>query len=184
MIQTQYYQWLCDLIFSTGRRRYKRLLKFLYGVEFTYIIDFDENRLEDGLSLRYRFGDVIGYSDEFVSAMFVDTPCSLLEVMIALSIRCEEHIMDDPDVGNRTAKWFWGMIDNSGLGQLTDDIFSIRKAEPIVDTILNRTYSPCGEGGLFSTQDCDQDFRTIELWYQLMIYLNEYMEEDEIYEGG
>ena len=44
-------------------------------------------------------------------------PCSVLEMMIALSMRCEEQIMDDPDIGNRTGQWFWDMIDNLGLGE-------------------------------------------------------------------
>lgn len=39
-----------------------------------------------------------------------------LEMIIALAIRLEEHIMDDPDIGNRTGQWFWDMIVSLGLG--------------------------------------------------------------------
>ena len=42
-----------------------------------------------------------------ISAYLDNKTCSVLEMMIALAIRCEEHIMDDPDVGNRTGQWFW-----------------------------------------------------------------------------
>lgn len=50
-------------------------------------------------------------------ASYLDNrPCSVLEMIIALAIRLEEHIMDDPDIGNRTGQWFWDMIVSLGLG--------------------------------------------------------------------
>ena len=80
------------------------------------MIPMDGNRAEDGIDLRYRFGHEQHYSDAMVASFLDDRPCSVLEMMIALSIRCEEHIMDDPDVGNRTGQWFWSMIASLGSG--------------------------------------------------------------------
>ena len=41
-------------------------------------------------------------------------------MMIALAIRCEEHIMDDPDAGDRTGQWFWSMLVSLGLGSMDE----------------------------------------------------------------
>ena len=38
--------------------------------------------------------------------------CSVLEMMVALAICCEETYMDNPNIGNRTGQWFWNMVKN------------------------------------------------------------------------
>lgn len=183
MIRQEYYKWLCRFIFTSRRRNYKRLIKYLHGVEFTYFIPFDENRYEDGLALRKRFAYDNDYDEDHIVNVMGDDPCSVLEMMIALAIRCEEHIMEDIEYGDRTGQWFWSMIDNAGFGSLTDLYFNTGEAEQIVDRVLNRTYSPCGEGGLFHVKhNCREDLRTVELWYQLNWYLDDYFIERRYYE--
>lgn len=116
-----YFNWMCQLVFDgrySKKLSYRRLLKVLHKIEFTYSIPMDGNRAEDGIDLRYRFGYENGYSSSMISAYLDNKTCSVLEMMIALAIRCEEHIMDDPDVGNRTGQWFWNMIVNLGLGSM------------------------------------------------------------------
>ena len=100
-----------------------------------------------------------------------DRPCSILEMMIALAIRCEEHIMEDPEIGNRTGQWFWNMIVSLGLGHMTDDYFDLAYVEEAVRRFLNREYSRDGSGGLFTIERCPQDMRRIEIWYQMCMYL-------------
>ena len=98
-----YFNWMCQLVFDgrySKKLSYRRLLKVLHKIEFTYSIPMDGNRAEDGIDLRYRFGYENGYSSSMISAYLDNKTCSVLEMMIALAIRCEEHIMDDPDVGN------------------------------------------------------------------------------------
>ena len=107
-------------------------LKELHRIEFTYSIPMDGNRAEDGVDLRYRFGYENGYSSSMISTYLDNRMCSVLEMMIALAIRCEEHIMDDPDVGNRTGQWFWNMIVNLGLGSMNDSKFDRDYVEDIV----------------------------------------------------
>jgi len=182
MIREEYYKWLCGFIFTSRRRCYKRLVKYLHGVEFTYFIPFDENRAEDGLSLRGRFANDKGYSEDHILNMLGDDPCSVLEMMIALAIRCEEHIMEDLEYGDRTGQWFWSMVDNAGYNKLTDLEFNSREAEEITDRILKREYGPCGEGGLFYIKSRCEDLREVELWYQLCWYLESYFEEINRYE--
>lgn len=168
MAKNRYFEWMFGLICGRRQQCYRRLLSLLHDIEFTYSIPLDRNRAQDGIDLRRRFEyerrQPRGESDK---------PCSVLEMMIALSIRCEEHIMDDPDIGNRTSQWFWEMINNIGLEDMTDEGFDEDFVRYKIDILLNREYEPNGEGGLFVVEDCDYDLRTIEIWYQMCWHLND-----------
>lgn len=147
----------------------------LHSVEFTYIIPRDSNRADDGINMRYRFVISHGYEYEDIYDTVMealDGPCSVLEMIIALAIRCEETIMDDPDIGDRTGQWFWSMITNLGLGSMTDERFDRDYVERVIDIFLNREYEPDGKGGLFTIRHCDQDLRDAEIWHQLCWYLD------------
>lgn len=147
----------------------------LHSVEFTYIIPRDSNRADDGINMRYRFVISHGYEYEDIYEDIMDAldgPCSVLEMIIALAIRCEETIMDDPNVGDRTGQWFWGMITNLGLGSMTDERFDRDYVERVIDIFLNREYEPDGKGGLFTIRHFDQDLRDAEIWHQLCWYLD------------
>lgn len=168
----RYKRWLFDIVCKDLFSRnisYNRLLSYLSHREFTIIIPNDINRAEDGVDLRLRYQSATG---EHVNR---DEPCSVLEMMIALSIRCEESIMDNPAYGDRTAQWFWSMIKTLGLYSMTDDRFDIEYVSLIVDRFLNRDYSPNGEGGLFKINNCKYDLRKIEIWYQLCWYLDRFV---------
>ena len=101
-----------------------------------------------------------------------DDPCSVLEMMIALAIRCEENIMDNPEVGDRTGQWFWGMIANLGLGAMYNSRFDREYVDETIARFLNRDYDPDGKGGLFRVKNCDHDMRDMEIIDQLFRYLN------------
>lgn len=167
-----YTQWLygivCKDLFSKSIS-YNRLLSYLSHREFTVIIPNDINRAEDGADLRIRYEMITG---EYVNR---NKPCSVLEMMIALAIRCEESIMDDPAYGDRTAQWFWGMIRTLGLYSMTDDRFDIDYVTSVIDRFLNREYAPNGEGGLFKINNCKYDLTKIEIWYQLCWYLDRFV---------
>lgn len=172
-VDNAYFEWLynivCGDIYSENFS-YRKLLMHLHKTTFTYLIARDENRAEDGLGLRYRFSleyDIVKDADEYINE-----PCSVLEMMIALAVRCEENIMDDPEVGDRTRQWFWRMITNLGLGDMHDDIYDKRKVTRIIKTFLDREYEPDGRGGLFVIKNCDHDLRDIEIWWQLCWYLD------------
>lgn len=172
----RYFNWMYDLVCSdyfTKRLSYRKLLQYLYETDFVYVIGQDGNRAEDGINLRYRFGQELGYPDAQISNCLDDKECSILEMMVALSLRCEEHIMDDPDIGNRTGKWFWGMIENLELEEMTDSRFDVQYVDSVIDRFLYREYEPNGAGGLFTLHDCRCDLRSEEIWYQMMWYLDE-----------
>lgn len=173
-IKNEYFDWMYNLVCRdrySNPISYKKLLAFLHNTEFIYIISRDENRATDGIDLRYRFAyDHPSIND---AESYLDGPCSVLEMMIALSIRCEETIMDNPNVGDRTKQWFWGMVTSLGLGSMTDDRFNRRYAENVIDRFLHREYEPNGKGGLFTIRHRNCDLRDVEIWYQLCWYLDE-----------
>ena len=94
-------------------------------------------------------------------------------MMVALADRCEKRIMADPDIGDRTGQWFWGMIANLGLGGMTDERFDEAKTRRIISRLLTRNYEPDGKGGLFTVANSRYDMRTVEIWFQAMRYLDE-----------
>lgn len=174
-LKKEYFEWMYDLVCDTKSRiSYRKLLSKLNDIDFRYILPMDGNREKDGFDLRYRFGRECGYSEPIISSILDVYPCSVLEMMIALSIRCEEHIMSDPDAGNRTGQWFWNMIVNLGLGSMDDRGYDERETEKIINRFLDRKYDRNGKGGLFTVKNRPSiDMRNIEIWYQMSWYLNE-----------
>lgn len=171
-IQNEYFDWMCALVKRRGSS-YRKLLRRLHEIDFYYTIPLDGNREEDGIDLRYRFAHEEGYRDSVVANCLDNYPCSVLEMMIALAIRCEETIMSDPDVGDRTGKWFWEMIESLGLIDMSDRNFDLDYVDRVVKRFLDRKYKRNGEGGLFTLKHCRQDLRQVEIWYQMCWYLNE-----------
>lgn len=174
-LNQEYFKWMYQLVCGerySKKLSYRKLLSYLHSVEFVYIIDLDGNRAEDGIDLRYRFGYERGYSDPMIASYLDDRPCSILEMMIALSIRCEEHIMENSDLGDRTGQWFWNMIVSLGLGSMTDARFDDEYVDEVVHRFLNREYERNGKGGLFTIEHCKKDLRSVEIWYQMCWYLN------------
>ncbi|GHU60463.1 hypothetical protein FACS1894171_1890 [Clostridia bacterium] len=173
-LNNEYFEWMRQLVCTekySRRLSYRKLLTFLHNAEFVYIIDMDGNRSEDGIDLRYRFGYERRYEGPMIATYLDDRPCSILEMLIALAIRCEEHIMDDPDSGDRTGQWFWNMIENLGLGVMNDKVFDKNYVNRVISRFLNREYKRNGEGGLFTVKHCKNDLRSAEIWYQMCWYL-------------
>lgn len=175
-LNQEYFDWMYQIVCDDRYSRhlsYRKLLGYLFDREFVYTIPMDGNRAEDGIALRYSFGYEKSYHDAVIASMLDIRPCSILEMMVALSLRCEEHIMSDPDIGNRTGQWFWNMINNLGLGTMNDERFDLQQVEDVITRWLNHEYAPDGKGGLFTVHHTRQDLRSVEIWYQMNWYLNE-----------
>lgn len=174
-VREEYFEWLYNYV-CNGRSHdtitYTKLFRLLHQIEFTYLIPKDANRASDGIDLRYRFSLYKGYSN---INDILDGPCSVLEMMIALAIRCEETIMDNTGYGDRTGQWFWGMMSDLGIGMMYDDIFDEEIVKNIITDFLNRQYRPDGKGGLFYIRGCEDDLRDIEIWVQLLWYLDNFV---------
>lgn len=174
-LNQEYFDWMCSLVSEnpiTNGATYRKLLTYLNQVDFTYTIDMDGNRAEDGIDLRYRFGYERGYSNPMIASYLDIRPCSVLEMMIALAVRCEEHIMEDSEIGNRTGQWFWTMVVSLGLRAMDDRRFNDIYVSKIIERFLDRKYERNGVGGLFTVQHCSRDMRTTEIWYQMCLYLD------------
>lgn len=177
----RYFDWMYQLVVDDrySNKSYRKLFSRLHDTEFTYTIPMDGNRAEDGINLRYRFGREEGYDDRMIASFLDDCPCSVLEMMMALAIRCEEHLMDNPDVGDRTGQWFWDMIVSLGLGALDDRHFDRYYVDNVLERFLEREYERNGEGGLFTVNN-GRNMRTTEIWYQMQYHLTELMKEGSL----
>lgn len=177
-IEQDYFHWLCELVhIDQEYDSYWLLAKELHRKEFYSLVPHDENRASDGLELREEYMREINYP------RYIDIPgeCSVFEMLIGLARRMDFETGDPYDFENsidRTAYWFWEMIDNLGLMPFDDDSYvdydGIRIVEDIIDRFLNREYDADGNGGLFPMRVVNEDQREVEIWYQMNQYLNEH----------
>lgn len=168
-----YFLWLISLIEKEDNEHY--CLEFLWTLfrrEFYWSIRNDSNRAEDGKKLRevyFRENNLDDYGQ-------LDGPCSVLELLIAISYRIDFILMDETNE-ERIDKWFWEMIKNLNLEQYSDnDIYQkekMSKNNELITRLLDRKYTVMGNGGLFPLKYFKGDQRNIEIWYQMMAYLDE-----------
>ena len=160
-----YFDWLCRKVDAGPDTHYRdrhSLLYFLFTKEYSWTLMMDENRAMDGLALRCAY--------DYHSPK----PVSCLEVMVALALRMENDIMDDPAYGDRTSQWFCEMLVSlENLYSMTDNRFDDEYACVILDRWMDNAYEPNGYGGLFTLSDCHKDVRTMEIWYQMQWYLHD-----------
>lgn len=156
-----YYVWLRGFVHSgVANSRYDPILTYIHSREFYSLIPNDDNRLKDGLALRYLFEMETGLRD--IERILV-SPCSVLEMIIGVAKHMEfirsSELHDE----------FWEMLDNLGLR--TDP--GAVQLNLIVSRLVDRTYSPTGKGSLFPMKRFKPDMREIEIWYQMMEYIKE-----------
>lgn len=176
----EYFAYLCSLVHADDPDcTFSKLMLTLFNMEFVWNIDNDVNRAEDGLSLRSDFARLYCDGDaDFEDWLYSSSPCSVLEMLIALAYRIDEDIMWNPTKGNRVLQWFYEMLENLGLDGLSDDNWvypdSDFRVKDIIIRMLDRTYTRNGFGGLFPLTDgrCE-DQRKIEIWKQMNTYFIE-----------
>lgn len=168
-MEEKYWKWMISLV---NAREYTRLCQILENIPFTYDLVMDGNRADDGINLRYRFGREMGYSDREIATLDM-SDCSVLEMMVALAIRIEVSIMDDPLQGDRTAVWFHEMLQSMELDMYTNLYVDANEVTRKVYRMLNRTYWSTGQGGLFTIPHCREDLRQVEIWYQMCWYFRD-----------
>lgn len=162
MSNSGYYSWLMDVI--DGPRQYSRVLKHLRDIEYTWVNPMDENRAADGLELRYYYEDETGFKCN------LRTPCSVLEMLIALARRMEDDFMYDFELGyDRTDVWFWEIFSNLGLDKYDDSSYFEEEIDEIVYGFMEK------EPGhnLFLVKDPPENWADLEVWWQLNRYVSE-----------
>lgn len=145
---------------------YTLLMRKLHDIDFTWTIERDENRMKDGLALRYDFFDENEVDGGFIR------PCSVLEMLIGLSLRLECDYIGDPG-DPHPVDIFWKMICNLGLAEFYDTFFDERKVQKIVDIWMKRQYDSDGKGGIFPLNYVTFDSRKEEIWKLAMAYITE-----------
>lgn len=141
-------------------RKHIFLVSALTKVEFIPRHPMDENRAIDGLELRddfeYETGDYLDKSSGLLPQ------CSMFEMLAALAIRCENQLMRNLSLGDRTSKWFFEFLNNLGL--LDCDKKDIRN---ICDEFMDGTLEmfPLKKRGIKQKNE--------QIWKQLTAYINE-----------
>ena len=160
-----YYIWLCDVINLRAHRGYSKLIKQLSEIEFYWSVANDGDRAEDGKRLRI---DYIFDTDDRSDDSWVDEPCSVLEMLIALASRLRNDIMPEYDI--ETDDWFWKFISNLGLDLYNDRNWSKIEVGERVNSFLSRD----GKVVLFfSEKHTKKQHKKLEIWYQMHFWLAE-----------
>ena len=182
LLNELYFNWLTAQIHYNYRRHsttsYTGLTHALHAKEFVWTVPNDDNRLEDGKELRYHFLQDERFHDEFLSMKLTEDeigefraqPCSILEVIVGLSKRLAFQAQGEP------GWWAWRLIVNIDLEKMRDP-FTRRKAErveDVLDQLIWRTYPWDGVGGFFPLAFPQEDQTKVEIWYQMMAYLQEF----------
>lgn len=166
-----YLGWLMGLVKRPGPS-YTYLFELIFSQEFYEIVPNDYNRLENAKSLRVRYG-----GDHFLEKDGVAVPpVSLLEVMITLAYHLND-ITYDPETPDQQGVWFWFLVRNLGLDEFYDGNITDSDKEFIQETlsvVVERTYESSGVGGLFPLSYPERDQTEVELWYQMMDWLEGY----------
>ena len=187
--QAAYFNWLYSHIGADNDRNPRQshwlLAEVLHNRIFEWSVPNDDNRAMDGIYLRELYVHDQRANTKLPGTLDMDptTPCSMLEMLIGLAFRM--NFEDSPDPEHGVGVWFWRLMQNLGLDEFTDEVYTsepgVREiVEGIVDNVINRNYNANGAGGLFPLKNMKnrQDQRLVEIWYQMSAYLIENLESD------
>lgn len=174
MDQQRYFEWLCSKVKADREPEYMHyhcLLSDLFNQEYRwdFAMESDANRADDGINLRRLYfqesGDKITWADRKFS-------CTILEMLIAMSIRIEMDIMGNPGE-DRPERWFWEMLGNLGLMTMTDNNYNPDYVAEVIHKWMARQYGKNGNGGIFPLKKPASDQRAVPIWEQMGAYLVE-----------
>ena len=164
-VKRLYFQWMYEI---SGVRD-ERILLHLFRIPFTYVLREDANREADGIDLRYRFGIENHIPQPIIASQIDNWPCSVLEMMIALTFRIGETVSGFTNESQEIKKIFHAMLDSLGIGKR----YRESEIDRAIDRFIHRRYSFNGKGGLFTLVDCPHDMKNIDIWRQAMQWVNE-----------
>ena len=153
--------------------KYSRMLHELYLTPYHSSIRLDQSRITDGLDMREAFLDECG----FAGHRTFPVQCTVLEVLVAMCLRCERDIMCEPN-RDKTARWFWDMMYFSNLADYPDNTFNREAVRDILDGILKHAYTRNGYGGFFYIPESNENMRKMDLWSQMMHYIDRELGDD------
>lgn len=146
------------------------VLEVLHNTEFTYVLNRDGNRFDDGMELRNDYEIPCScrkYIDEFMNR-----PCSVLEMLMALAIRVDNEIIGDP-AEEHPERFFMEMIENLGLLRYRNYKFKMNEVTKIIQLWMHRRFHKDGVGSPFPVKYSRIDQRDFEIWDQMNTYISE-----------
>jgi hypothetical protein len=161
-IDFEYYEWLISKIHIPNGKSYNDLFEIMHNVEFHWTVPNDNNRLQDGLDLRYEFTEGKQRNMDLLGP-------TALEILIALSRRVAFLTDRKPD------RWAWKLLKNLRLTGKSDPLTEEARVAvaDILDTLIWRTYQPDGRGGFFPLLRAIEDQTKVEIWMQMNAYVTE-----------
>lgn len=163
-----YLIWRCNLEKFCD---YGRLFYILHDIDFTYILDRDENRADGGIELRDDYTIPDEFEDETIEDFYLQK-CSVLEMLIALAIRVDDEFIGDP-AEEHPEKFFMEMIKNLKLDRFNSKRFCEDDVIKIVQKWLDRKFDRDGNGSPFPVKYSHRDQREVEVWDQMNAYISE-----------
>lgn len=146
-----YYDFLIDMIDVDGKSViYETLLKYLFDKDFVWLenIPLDQNRYEDGISLRKDFAKKIGVNEPelamIFTQIFAEKSCSILEMFVAFAKRLTTIISSLENYD-----FFWMFIDNLGLNWATENDYDFDIVNGTIDDFLYGTFN-----GIWVEDEC------------------------------
>src|SRR4051794_4407249 len=105
-IEELYFKWLIGKVMPPHSDNYNGLLTVLHRTEFVWVVPGDDNRAADGIELRL---DFLRETHFYKEMSWFETPCSVLEMLIALGYRIGSQILASAQ------DCFWLFVRNLGL---------------------------------------------------------------------
>ena len=168
--ERDYRDWLIDLVNDRGVD-YVPLLRELYNIEFYSLINYDEDRGQDGLMLREEWADLTRFKGSLDFGV-----ANVLEVLIGIARRMEFQLFgtkycDEWDYVNI----FWDLIRNLGLdgvfGDISRDTFD--EIRQNVTHFLNREYFRHKNCNIFDFEFVPKNLQKLNIWSQMAIYMRQ-----------
>lgn len=149
--------------------KYNWIFHILHNKNFRFIIERDDNRAWDGIKYR----DIYVENNIFIKDLkevniFMNKDCSVMEMLIGLAIRIENEYIGDPS-DEHPEDLFFIMISNLGLLDAEDNF----EVNFIIDKWLDRRFTKTGKGSPFPVKKDKRDQRKLEIWDQIISYINE-----------
>lgn len=171
--EVDYYHWLLERAGATQPPylNYLLLLQTLHKRDYIWSVQMNTNRVQDAFQMRNFYALSNGIFPP-VDSTGEYPAASVLEVLLALSYRCEEDIMGEPGK-DHPARWFWMMMQNLDLMKNDDEHFDHIYVDQRLTDWLEGRYKRNGQGSPFPLMNPKGDQRKKELWQQMLEWLNE-----------
>lgn len=151
----------------------------LFDTTFVSYDEFDDNLVENSMGLRRIFLNESRAGLKFYEIYGgFEFECTVLELIVYLSIQIEDQIMTNDAFGERYSDWFWQMLDSLGLKNMDNFAYDEAKACQILENFIEKRYKKNGKGGLFTTKNPKIDMRNMDIWSQCMSFLTKLVKSD------